>query len=208
MMVTFEAKVPGLGPVPLLSAYASLFAQAEHALYVDLEVRGRRLNECKKEYLQGFGLTARQFNAVATDVRGKVEAAKEAQKLHIEQIKGSIASAEKGLKKAERRLAQIGKRSLRTRPRQKEPVHDADVAQERRRLRFGRHQRRRRLVCLRARLARVEADLSAGRVRICFGGKRLFRAQFHLAENGYTSLAEWRQEYRRARTSQFLCRAP
>ena len=205
LMATFEAKVPGRGLVPLLSAYASLFAQAGHALYVDLEVRGRRLKECKQEYLQDLGLTARQFNAVATDVCGKVEAAKEAQKLHVEQLKESIASAEKGLKKAERRRAQLGKRSLRKRSKAKEPVHDAEVAQERRRLRFRIHQRRRRLVSLRARLARVEADLRTGRVGICFGGKRLFRAQFHLAENGYPSLAEARQDFRRARASQFVC---
>ena len=204
MMATFEAKVPDLGLVPFFASYANLFAHAEHDLYVDLEVRGRPLKECKQEYLKEFGLTARQFNAVAATLRGKVEAAKEAQKLHIDQLKGTIASAERGVKKAERGLANLARRTRKRRA-AKSGVHDAETAGSRRRLRYGIHQKKRRLAALRARLAAVEADRKAGRVRICFGGRRRFRAQFHLKENGYASLAEWRREFRRARASQFLC---
>ena len=205
MMATFEAKVPDQALSPLFSSIAGLFAQAEHALYVDQYVRGRPVTECKQEYLREFGLTARQFNAAAANLRGKVEAAKEAQKLHIDQIKGAIAAAEKAVKKAERGLAKLGKQSVKKSAVAKGGVHDAETAERKRRLCFRIHQKKRRLATLRLRLAAVEADRKAGRVCLCFGGKRLFRAQFHLAENDYTSLAEWRQEYRRARTSQFLC---
>ncbi|MFH4338284.1 hypothetical protein WAJ35_23160, partial [Acinetobacter baumannii] len=47
-------------------------------------------------------------------------------------------------------------------------------------------------------------DQRAGQVRICFGGRRLFRRQFHLAENGYHDHAAWLAEWRRARANQFF----
>ena len=205
MIATFEAKVFDQALSPLFSSIADLYAQAEHALYVDHYVRGRPETECKREYLGRFRLTARQFNAVAVNLRGKVEAAKEAQKLHIEQLKGAIAAAEKAVKKAERGLSQLGKRAVKKSSVAKGGAHDAEISEGKRRLRFKIHHKKRRLTALRLRLAAAETDRKAGRVRLCFGGKRRFRAQFHLQKNGYASLAEWRQELQRARSSQFLC---
>ena len=49
------------------------------------------------------------------------------------------------------------------------------------------HQKRRRLANLKFRLAGLEADVAAGRVRLCFGSKRLWRKQHHLEQNGYAS---------------------
>ena len=56
------------------------------------------------------------------------------------------------------------------------------------------HQKRRRLASLRSRLAGLEADIAAGRVRLCFGSKRLWRKQHHLELNGYASREEWLKE--------------
>ena len=53
------------------------------------------------------------------------------------------------------------------------------------------HQKTRRLDNLRSRLARVEADAAAGLVRLCFGGRKLWRGQYNLEANGYGSHAEW-----------------
>ena len=44
------------------------------------------------------------------------------------------------------------------------------------------HHKRRRLANLRHRLAGLEADFAAGRVRLCFGSKRLWRKQHHLED--------------------------
>ena len=46
------------------------------------------------------------------------------------------------------------------------------------------HQKERRLANLKNRLMKLEADLTVGRVRLCFGSKRLWRMQHNLAENG------------------------
>ena len=66
------------------------------------------------------------------------------------------------------------------------------------------HQKRRRLANLRSRLAGLEADIAAGRVRLCFGSKRLWRKQHHLEANGYASHEEWRRDWRDARSNEFF----
>ena len=57
---------------------------------------------------------------------------------------------------------------------------------------------------LRHRLVGLEADIAAGRVRLCFGSRRLWRKQQHLEQNGYASHAEWLRDWRDARSNEFF----
>ncbi len=66
------------------------------------------------------------------------------------------------------------------------------------------HQKKRRLATLKARLASMKSDQEAGVVRLCFGSRRLFRAQFDLAANGYADHAEWKRDWQAARGDQFF----
>ena len=66
------------------------------------------------------------------------------------------------------------------------------------------HGKRRRLANLKFRLAGLEADLAAGRVRLCFGSKKLWRKQHHLEQNGYASHEEWQQDWRDVRSNEFF----
>lgn len=52
------------------------------------------------------------------------------------------------------------------------------------------HQKRRRLAMMQARLASMQADEAAARVRLCFGSKKLFRAQYAPEANGFDSHAD------------------
>ena len=66
------------------------------------------------------------------------------------------------------------------------------------------HGKRRRLANLRFRLSGLEADLAAGRVRLCFGSKKLWRKQYDLAANGYGSREAWLEEWRDVRSERIL----
>ena len=66
------------------------------------------------------------------------------------------------------------------------------------------HHKRRRLANLRFGLAGLEADVAAGRVRLCFGSKRLWRKQHHLADNGYADHEEWLSDWRDSRSDEFF----
>ena len=48
------------------------------------------------------------------------------------------------------------------------------------------------------------ADIAAGRVRLCFGSKKLWRKQYHLEQNGYASHEEWQQDWRDVRSNEFF----
>ncbi len=195
MQATYQAKIPDKGIYPLLDAMAALYGRAERALFVDHHVRGRALSECKRESIRNCGLTARQFNALRASLDGKVEAAREGQKNRIAHLQDTIAAAKKAVKKAERDLAKLRKKKAR----------GAQAASMQHRLRFTLHQKRRRLHTLERRLAAARADHEAGRVRLCFGGKKLFHAQFHRDANGFADLAAWQAAWRKRRSSQFLC---
>jgi hypothetical protein len=184
MEATFSARLRDESTHPLLTAMADLFGRVERRLYVDLHVRGGSLAALKREYLARYGLTARQFNAVAVTVQGKVAAAREAQQNRMAGLQAAMAATEKTVGRLRRRHAALGRR-----PKRQRWVHDAARAAERARLAFRLHGKRRRLAALRAQLAAAEADRAAGRVHLCCGSRRLFRAQFDLRGNGYADHA-------------------
>ena len=66
------------------------------------------------------------------------------------------------------------------------------------------HQKKRRLANLRHRLVALEADIAAGRVRLCFGSKRLWGKQHNLGANGYASHREWLKDWQEARSDEFF----
>ena len=136
---------------------------------------GRSAVLLKSEYIKEHGLPARLFNAVRVSLDGKMSAVRAAQKLRVDGLERRIAQAERQVAKAE------------------EQGRWQQV-----------HQKRRRLANLKSRLAGLEADIAAGRVRLCFGSKRLWRKQHHLEQNGYASHEEWLQDWQDARSDEFL----
>lgn len=82
-------------------------------------------------------------------------------------------------------------------------LEKAKTPGERQKLRFQLHQKKRRLAILKTRLKAAEEENQRIIPKLCFGGSKLFRAQFHLKENGYTSHGAWLSDWRSARSAQF-----
>ena len=61
------------------------------------------------------------------------------------------------------------------------------------------HQKQRQMGNLRAKLAKLEEDIDSGRVRLCFGSRKLWRKQHSLEASGYSSHEEWLRDWRAAR---------
>lgn len=168
-----------------LRAYAAVFGRAERSLFARSRATGAGSATFKKAFMRSFGLTARQFNAVRVSVDGKVRAAVEARAFHITDVRERIRGTKKAVAALEKSLASAS-------------------GERRERLERRVAGKRSRLVRLRERLAALEADERSGTVRICFGSRKLFRAQFSLAENGFESHAAWLSAWRAARSSQFM----
>ena len=157
-----------------LAAYAELYGEVQRKLFADVAAGGSAAS-LKGAYLKRYGIPARMFNGVRVSLEGKVASVKEQQKLRLDDLQRRIARAERQV---------------------------SDAA-ERGRLDQV-HQKKRRLANLRHRLAALKADIAAGRVRLCFGSKRLWRKQRHLADNGYASHQEWLRDWRDARSDEFF----
>ncbi|WP_245527878.1 IS200/IS605 family accessory protein TnpB-related protein [Ammonifex degensii] len=71
-------------------------------------------------------------------------------------------------------------------------------------VKFVLHQKKRRLRNLRHKLEAVRRNLESGRYPICFGGRKLFKAQHNLEANGFQDHAEWLLAWRKARSGNFL----
>ena len=66
------------------------------------------------------------------------------------------------------------------------------------------HGKRRRLSNLKFRRSGLEADIGVGRVRLCFGSKKLWRKQYDLKANGYACHDAWLEEWRDVRSNEFF----
>ena len=135
---------------------------------------GRSAASLKSEYLKRYGIPARMFNGVRVSLEGKVASVKEQLLLRVDSLRRRIALAQRQIADAERR-------------------------------RWDQvHQKRRRLGNLQSKLAVLEADIAEGRVRLCFGSRRLWHKQHHLEQNGYASHDEWLTDWRDARSDEFF----
>ncbi len=187
MEVTFCTRIRDERVYPALDAIADLWCRLQRRLFVDLYVQGRKLGECKKRYIAHYGLTARQFNALSADLRGKVDTARKSAHKRIAGLKRRIKAAKEKIARLEKALKKAGS------------------SERKRRLEFILHQKKRRLKTLEDRLQNARREAARKIPSICFGGRKLFRAQFHLAENGYPSHEAWLRDWRLARSAHFLC---
>jgi IS605 OrfB family transposase len=170
---TFQARIDGH---PALDATAALLSRAERCLWAEM-AKGRKPNDCKSEFLRRFGITARQFNALAVAAKGKASSLKEIGKLRLRELDARIKVTLKTIRKLEKRKASAAKL----------------------------HQKKRRLGILRDRQTAIRAEIKRPAPALCFGSAKLFNAQHHLEENGFSDHAEWQGVWRERRASQFFC---
>jgi len=194
---TYETLVPEGGAADAaLSAYASLYGQVERKLFAAIAA-GKDPDELKSDCLKSYGITGRQFNAIDLELKGKISAVKESRRFQIKDLTDRIQKAEKVVSKLEKPAQPPGRRK------KQDTTVAEDPAARKKRL-FKLHQKRRRLQALKDRRASLIFDEENGIVRITFGSRKLFRAQFDLEANQYESPEEWRQDWQAARSRQFM----
>lgn len=173
-----------------------LYGRINRSLFKDSIRSGKPTVLFKNEYLRRYGITARQFNAIRYDLEGNIRSAVEVMKQRINNQEDRIKSVKKWIKSKEARIRKLKGRSNAAAP-QNSASMDA--------LRFAIHHKKRKLHALLEKLAKLKADMSNGKVHLCFGSKALFLKQFNLSENGYRSHNEWLLDWKKARGSQAFC---
>lgn len=159
----------------ILNECASLLSHVERCLYAEV-AKGSTPASCKNTFLKKYGITARQFNAIRINVEGKIAACKVSQEQSIASLKQQLNSLEEKIKRLEKKPSKH----------------------------FILHQKKRRKNILSHRLRCLEEDLKAGVIHLCFGGRKLFRAQFYKEENGFSSHEEWKEAWEAKRNGEFF----
>ena len=157
-----------------LSAYAKLFGVLQRRLFADV-CAGNSVASLKSDYIRRYGVPSRMLNAIKVSLEGRMSGAMASQQLHRQTLEGLIDRAERQLRSF------VGRATP-----------------------YKIHRKRRRLANLKHHLHKVIADTEAGRPRLCFGSKKLWRSQYHLEANGYRSHAEWLSDWRDARSNEFF----
>jgi IS605 OrfB family transposase len=169
-----------------LKAYAALFSRSTRHYY-----SAAKKGEAPKKpvFSREHGLTARQFNAVKVSVEGMVQS-------QIGNLPGYLTQAQQKAERLEKRLIAN---------REKAQVLDAKGQKDRAQKLW------RSLPGMRSKIQHLhsEAKQLAERIKskttaICFGSKRLFNAQHHLAKNDYADHQAWKNDWQASRSNQFF----
>jgi IS605 OrfB family transposase len=184
--VTYQTRVTS-NLTEFCEAMALLFGQVERHLYKAL-LQGKKINTLKREYQIRFGINARQFNSIYSRIKGKIDSRKECQKRQIIEVTERIKGLEKLIKKLVRQL-----KSTRS-------ACGLKGKSPRGILKWKIHQKKRKLASLTDKLTTLKSTTPS----LIFGGKKLWKAQFNLEANGYTSHENWLEAWRSSRSSQFM----
>jgi IS605 OrfB family transposase len=167
--ITYQTRFDaGKKTFEILALCSEFFSKLERKLFTDI-IKGKNINDLKKEYIKKQQITARQFNSMRLQIEGKIKSAIERQKEQIAELKLRIKGLESSIKKY------------------KSPNKA--------------HQKKRKLFNLRTKLKNLESQT---KVKICFGSKKLFNAQFYLKENGFKDFNEWKSKWQESRSSSFF----
>ena len=220
LKTTVESKVVGTQELSFLKAFNNLFNTLLRMLFVDLVIRGGSLNKVKTFYIFKFGISARHFNSMRMLVMMKWNARKSAYQRYIDLLDSKIKKLESFLKDANKKLKKLNddiksiqafkrdmavwkkygtgrkpKLSLRLRS----TSLDVLIA-EMKEIKNQKHLKSQRLAALIRKKQKAEKMLETK--SMCFGGRRLFKAQHSLEKAGYASHEEWKAHWELKRHDQ------
>lgn len=181
LRVGIEAKIT---TEPLLDVLGNHYERLRRTGLNDMQ-HGMSENEIEKSYQSRFNIQWAWADSIATEVKQTYSQLTTAKKLNItriqEQIKKKLAKA-KSLYKS---LSKV-----------KNPT------QKQRNQALGLRSKLLKIQTLKRQLHRLKTE---DRLHICFGSQKLFNAQYHLAENGYSSRQQWLADWRKKRGGRFFC---
>ncbi|MDJ0691519.1 MAG: hypothetical protein QNJ41_23825 [Xenococcaceae cyanobacterium MO_188.B32] len=173
-MPTYQTLLP-TNIFPFLNSMTALYSQIERDMHSCL-MRGEKIGIIEKLLQSKYQVDSTTVRNVYHDLKGKHKSIKELRKIQSLDLKSTIRSIQNSINKKLK----------------KKEINSYD--------RFFIHQKKRRLAIKQNKLKRLEDE----KISLCFGTKKLFLAQYHLEENGYSSHQEWLADWREARSSNFM----
>ena len=183
-MKTYNAKIKHMDPRPrnILRVFCEHAAYVERKLFQDRSIKGLNPNYLKRSYQRKYGINARHYNSIVDHLNGL-------EKNWQANEKNSILLYKKKTKHLVKKIS-FWKKDIKKK-----------FGKERQRVKFILHQKKRKLEIYQAKLKHRELRYDKGIPHICFGGSKLFKAQFHLKENNFTSHQQWKEAFQFKRSS-------
>lgn len=184
----------------LVPFYAKIYRSAwQEVMHVNEKIHliSGKNKSLYNTYLQRkFCISKRMANSVITDVVGTYNAMLELKKYELSQLDGKIDGSHKKLEEHNLKLERFKNADINKLSKQDRRTY--------KRLRFAVWQRLSRINRLKQKRDVLERNIQSGKVSVCFGTKKLFKAQWFLEENGFTSHEEWLKTFRQNRDKNIL----
>ncbi|MDJ0688382.1 MAG: hypothetical protein QNJ41_07720 [Xenococcaceae cyanobacterium MO_188.B32] len=181
LRIGVEAKIEGC---PILDVLGNHYESIRRTGLNDMQ-HGMSENKIEKSYQSRFNIQWAWADSIATEVKQTYSQLTTAKKLNIKRLKEQI---KKKTQKAKDILKEL------------DSTHNPTKKQ--RLVAKGLKSKLLKIESLKQQLNQLE---STERLQICFGSKKLFNAQDHLEQNGYSSHDEWLSDWKKKRGGRFYC---
>lgn len=166
----------------------NIYSKAYRTAFTRINQGQGNLGELTKELQNQYGLKSRAANSIVRDSRARHRAGLELTRTQAEDLRVTIGHKKKRKAKLQKAVEE---------KRRKAAVNELDEKE------LSEYRRQKHdLWCLgqvipklEAKLKRWKKDIQNGHVRLCFGSRRLFKAQYHLEENDLASHEEWKEMF-------------
>lgn len=167
MLRTYQTKIKS--NLDYLNEVASFFGMIERKLFLDICIKNKTRNDCKKEYIRLYQITARQFNSIYIVLDGKIKSIIEKNKNQISYLKDKINSVNNYIKKKATTKIRLHKEIMKLEAIDKTKF--IKKVNKYRKIKFILHNKKRLLYRLTCKLERLEKELEENKIRICFGSR-------------------------------------
>jgi len=161
------------------------------------------VNQFKQDYQLKYNINARQYNAIYTELNGKIASVLELNKSYLEDTKDKIESLHKAIKSKQKTLANLVKK-INAKNYQYNKFDDSNLSNIKTKI-YHLKQKLNKAILKLNKL--VEID-KTGNPHLCFGSNKLFRQQFQI--NSINNLTEfknhvdWKKAWVESRNKSFF----
>ena len=171
-----------------LDAYLPVYSQVSRYMWYaiqdpDFDAKYKGRSQFISHVCLKFNLLKRTVNSLYYDVNGRISALKALKKHELKQLKHQITALMKREKKLKKQINTIKKRASLNK------IVDAELIVYRK-CKTRLFYLQRKLNKKRMQLV-VRTEALNQRLKLCFGTKQLFNAQYHLSDNGFKSHTGW-----------------
>lgn len=193
--LTLTSRVGDADAIGYFRKFLPEYSRLERRIFHDFKSghgEGFGMSRYVSSLCREFGFLKRTVNSARCSVSGKISSLRELRKDEIRNLGKKIGSLQKRIGKLEKTRTEMAAKASRN-------LLDEKALSAYRKVRGTLWRLKDKLHRMRQKLAKWEREKDVPRQ--CFGTRKLFRAQFHLEENGYRTHEGWRNGFRAKRDS-------